>query len=91
MSRSSIFFQSHKSNVKKKMEFHIFVTTVSGTQETKSFLTTKPICVIQRSCQGYPHHAVSSEFPEDISMYKSMNTIKCQFMWYNRDTRTIGQ
>jgi len=63
---------------------------ISGTQETKSLPTTKPLCVIQRSRQGfqhggYPHPAVSSEFPEDISVYKSMNTIKCQFMWYNGD------
>jgi hypothetical protein len=28
---------------------------VSGTQETKSLLTTKPKCVIQRSCQGLQH------------------------------------
>ena len=69
---------------------------ISGTQETKSLLTTKPICVIQGSRQGlqhsgYPHHAVNSEFPEDISVYKSTNTIKCQFMWDNGDTWTTGQ
>ena len=108
------YFQSHKSKVKKKMEFDIFVTTVSlcptcnpipleifkyqkeetmiisGTRETKSLLTTKPMCHpevtsgLQHS--EYPHHAVSSEFPEDKSVYTSMTTIKCQFMWYKGDT-----
>jgi hypothetical protein len=52
---------------------------ISGTEETKSLLTTKPMCHpevtsgLQHS--GYPHHAVRSEFPEDISVYTSMYVV----------------